>query len=162
MFKKYTLIFFLFSQLWTQPSANIQFEILTESLTIGEDPYTIQVALQVASSQEIDHIEMVFDSLKIKTHITAAELNGESIWLLRSEDRSENDKVLAWMYDNKESKLNIYPNTWTTPYRLVLDIQITMMREEALTAVLRASAQINNSLLPCRPAGRGNAFSLIQ
>jgi len=162
MFKKYSMIFVAIFQLWAQPTANIQYEMLTESLTIGDEPYTIQVALQVPSFQEISFLELRFDSLEALMHITAAELNGEALWLLRSEEKSENDKVLAWKYDNIESKLRLYPNTWTTPYRLVLDIQITVMREEALTAVLSASAQINNSLLPCQPAGRGNTFSLTQ
>jgi hypothetical protein len=156
------MIFVAVFQLWAQPTANIQYEVLTEALTIGDEPYTIQVALQVQSSQEISFITMLFDSLKIQMHITAAELNGEALWLLYSEEKSENDKVLTWMYDNKESKLRLYPNTWQAPYRLVLDIQITLMRVEALTAVLRASTEINNSLLPCQPAGRGNAFSLTQ
>jgi hypothetical protein len=162
MFKKYPLFFLLLVQVWAQSPANIQYEILSGSLTAGEEPYTIQVALQVQSSQEIGFIQLAFDSLKAQMHITAAELNSESLWLLRSEEKPEKDKVLTWMYDNKDAQLKIYPNTWPAPYRLVVDIQIALMQDEAVSDVLRASAQINNNLLPCQPAGRGNTFSVTQ
>ena len=95
-------------------------------------------------------------------NVIAAERDGEALWLLRSTERTEKDKVLAWMYDNNNKHLNIYPITWPVPYRLVLDIQINFERERTVTDILRASAQINNSLLTCQPGGRGNIVSLSQ
>ena len=162
MTKKNLLFFLIFFKVFTQTPANIQYEILSGSLIVGNSPYIIQVAFNIETSQEITFIQMKFDSLSARMHLISAERNGESIWLLRSGERAANDKVLAWKYDDENKQLNLYPNTWQAPYRLVLDIQITPLQEGIISDNLRASVQINNSLLSCQPSGRGNVFSLTR
>ena len=158
MFKKLSLFFFLIINLMSQTATDIQYELVTESITIGDEPYMVQVELQVQSSREIDLITLNFDSLNSQMHLVAAVLNGQDLWLVRREDKAANDKVLAWMFDDTDKQLVIYPDTWSAPYQLVLDIQVTLMRNQPVSSVLQMAAQINNSKLPCQTVGRGNSI----
>jgi hypothetical protein len=162
MFKKLPLMFFLLIHVWSQTATNVQYEILTESLTIGEEPYIAQIELQVQSPQEIDFITMDFDSLTTPIHLVTAELNGELLWLLRSEEKAANDQVLTWRYNTEETRLRIYPGNWPVPYRLILAVQIVMTQKEPIADILHLSVQMNNSMSPCQTVGRGNVIRFIR
>lgn len=131
---------------YTQESQQISLDIIKETV---ESPKFFRISM--------DQIVSIITPINIR-------LNGEKLWLIKSDSASINKNVLAWNYANNGSNLLLYPPDWEDFYTLQLDVQINIKYKENVTidnsVKINLFAELSQGLAEATATGRGNEITI--
>lgn len=156
--------FSIFAQDAKPSTSALTFEVLNTSLKNNKEPQNIKILINCNDTQDIPSINLLMPQIKAMWSMVSTRLNGQSLWLIKSERGSNNANVLAWDLNAQESQLILYPGKWPTPYTLELEIQVNLKESEDslnnTTATMIMEAVIAGRSYQCSPTGRGNQLSM--
>ena len=142
---------------------DIQYEVLTDSLNRNSKVQTLQIQITCDASTTGEIFNLQFRDMSGLLVPVAVERDGEELWLIQSENTSNNDIVLAWQTLNN-TVLQLLPGDWTVPYRLDLVIQVNLdnLKELENLSETRLDLTIlrNTAEYLAVPTGRGNQIGL--
>lgn len=142
---------------------DIQYEVLTDSLNRNSKVQTLQIQITCDASTTGEIFNLQFRDMSGLLVPVAVERDGEELWLIQSENTSNNDIVLAWQTLNN-TVLQLLPGDWTAPYRLDLVIQVNLdnLKELENLSETRLDLTIlrNTAEYLAVPTGRGNQIGL--
>ncbi len=142
---------------------DVKYEVLTDSLHRNSKIQTLQIQITCDASSTGERFNLQFRGMSGLFVPVAVERDGEEIWLIQSENASDNEIVLAWQTLNGAS-LQLLPGDWTVPYRLDLVIQVSLdnLKDVENLSETRIDLTIlrNNAQYLAIPTGRGNQIGL--
>ena len=140
--------------------SNVKYQIVTESLVLANYPQDLEIEINKEINENIQSLILGIPDLNAELYVVSAQLNGEQIWLIRSDNAARNAKVLAWNYNAKTSQLSLYPPDWRTNYRLEITLTIHLIKGtvDNITKIKKviAEAEIQGRKYLCNVQGRGN------
>jgi len=141
----------------------IQYEVLTDSLNKNSKVQTLRIQINCGVSTTGQRFNLQFLGMSGLLVPVAVERDGEELWLIQSENASNNDIVLAWQTLNSTA-LQLIPGEWASPYRLDLVIQVSLdnLKELENLSDTRIDLSIirNTAEYLAVPSGRGNQIGL--
>ena len=149
----------------TKPTTSaLTFEVLSTSLQMSKEPQNIRIIISCNGSQDIESLTLKMTQIKALWSVVSAKLNNQPLWLIKSENMSNKDDVLAWNLSAQDSELILFPNEWSTPYVMELEIQLNLndpkiSQKEASTNITMEASMAGESY-HCSPTGRGNQLSV--
>ena len=149
----------------TKPNTSaLSFEVLNEALKMSKEPQSIKILLNCDGSQDLELVIIKMPQMQAIWSVVSAKFNDQLLWLIKSQSSSNNSNVLAWDLDKQNSELILYPNEWSTPYVLELDIQLNMKdiqdSQKDTDETINMEAVIAGVSYHCSPSGRGNQLRM--
>jgi hypothetical protein len=169
---KLYVVFFVFLigfQLITAQNSNrktsdIQINVNTESIEKTIQPQELLVEINKNIQAKPGYMSIGIENIDMGLTLVGAKINNEELWLINSAISSTNEKVIAWDFDEENSRLVIYPFNWNSPYLLDLKIQVNLKNLSSIdnnnnvTVIL--TSQLSNELVDALPTGNGNDIQI--
>lgn len=158
------LPYMLFAQDTKPTTSSLTFEVLNTSLKMSKEPQNINILINCDGSQNIEAVTLKITQIKAVWSVVSAKLNDQSLWLIKSEDGGNKSNVLAWNLNTQDSELILFPNEWSTPYTMELEIQLNLddiknSQNEVPTTIIMEAIMAGISY-QCSPTGRGNQLNM--
>jgi hypothetical protein len=139
--------------------SGVEYEVRADSLIKTNQPQDLTILISGNSPRGLDAYELKIYDLKVLWTLVSANLNGESIWLVNEETRSENEKVLAWNYDSEENLLRLFPAEWSSGYNLEVTVKASILQpallEKTDSRIVALEADVGGTKYQCAPTGSG-------
>ena len=155
---------FLNAQNANRKSTDIQINVNTESIEKTIQPQELLVEINKNIQAKPGYMSIGIENVDAGLTLVGAKLNNEELWLINSATSSTNEKVVAWDFEEENSRLVIYPFNWNSPYLLDLKIQVNLKNLSSIennnnvTVVL--TSQLLNELVEALPTGNGNVIQI--
>jgi hypothetical protein len=142
---------------------DVQIEVLTTSLDKSSKAQILQVEITCNNSLPGQKLNLTLNAVSGIYVPVSAERNDEALWLIKSEEANDNEEILSWQtIDN--TQLQLSPGNWATPYRLDLQIQISLTNLKDMANVTTTDVELiltgSGEEQLATPTGRGNQISL--
>ena len=139
--------------------SDVQYELQADSLLKTNQPQEITISISCNSPGELDAYEIKIYDLRVLWTIVSARIDGEPLWLVNMNSRSEKENVLAWYYDREENLVRLHPSNLSSAYTLEVTIQASILQPALLTdsesRLVRVEANLDGQKYRCTPAGSG-------
>jgi hypothetical protein len=140
--------------------SDIQYEVQADSLSRVNKPQNMTVVINCNSGDDVSAYQLHMENNSVIWTLLSVTLNGEPIWLVQSDARSDRDNVLAWNYDRQLGSLRLYPPSWETPYTLNLALRVNLLKPLDInrreTGIVVVEATTGNTRYQGSPVGEGN------
>ena len=123
----------LYAQDTLPVNSAMQYEVQADSLLKSNQPQNLQIIISCNSSAGLNFYEIKINGLKVLWTLVSAKLNEQPVWLVNSNTRTDNNKVLAWYYDSEQSLLRLYPAEWEATYVLDLTVSASILQPAKLS-----------------------------
>ena len=140
--------------------SDIRFEISADSLSRNKNPQDITLSITSNTADEIEVYKIYLNNTDVLWTVVSAELNGQPLWLIMDNSKSERSEILVWHHDQEENNLIFYPPSGSTNYSLNLNVRLNLLRSNTLekksagTVILEA--QSKEIVSRCSATGRGD------
>jgi hypothetical protein len=145
-------------------NSNIKLEVLNEDINPDEKNQIIRLQLTCETPEEVKSYFIRFEKTPARWAVVSAELNGESLWLLKTNARVTNGKALAWDFENNTDQLRLFPFNWQTPYVLDLQLQSDIhnhsKENDYSEEKVVLEADLESDIYTASPTGRGNIITV--
>lgn len=144
-------------------NSDVEYEVRADSLLKSNQSQNLQVTIACNSSGGLDFYEIKVYDLKVFWTLVSATLNDQPVWLVNSNSRSDNNKVLAWYYNAEQNLLRLYPSEWNGTYRLDLTITASILQPAKLSTIssklISLQAELGGQKYECVPVGSGGEMT---
>ena len=148
----------------TQRTSEIQINVKTESLERTIQSQQLSLEINKNNLEKPGYLSIAIEDIETALTLVSAKLNNEDLWLINSRTSSSNEKVIAWNFDKENSRLEIYPYNWNSPYILDLNIQVNLKNissiESNTSTTISLNTELGGSLFEALPTGRGNIIQI--
>jgi len=155
--------FILIAQENLPVNQEIQFEVLTDSLTKNSKVQNLNVQIDCNNSITGQRFNLYFRGISGLPVLVDAIRNEETLWLIQSQNAASNDLVLAW-YTVDDSRLQLVTGNWEAPYTLKINIQLSLNNLKDIQNISEAQIDLtlirNETEYLAVPTGRGNQINL--
>jgi len=166
-YKKFIIVFFLLflvSNMSAQSSSDLTFEVLNDSLELTNKSQEISIQITNQMLRTPQSYSIAFENIECNWMLIDVKLNGEKLWLIKANTLATNEKVIAWNFDKRNSKLILYPYSWNSPYVLELIVQVNIKNSSSdknkSSAEITLNAELGDVTIEAMPTGRGKNIEI--
>jgi hypothetical protein len=153
-----------YAQVIKPATTEIRHEVLDELIDVDQEDQTLNLQVTSLISAGVQYFNIGFEKIPARWSLISAQLNGETLWLVKANIHPGNEKVLAWDYNPDSKEIRLYPHGWPAPYVLDLQIQLNIEgvvdTEQISDDNVLLEAELSAGAYLATPTGRGNKISL--
>lgn len=154
----------IYAQSANRKSTDIQISVNTESIEKTIQPQDLVVEISKNYLGRPGFMSIGIENVNAGLTLVSSKLNNDDLWLINSSTSSTNEKVIAWEFDEENSRILLYPYNWNSPYILELNIQVNLKNlsliENYDNANVILTSEISNELVDALPTGNGNVIQI--
>ena len=154
----------IYAQSANRKSTDIQISVNTESIEKTIQPQELVMEINKNIQGQPGFMSVGFENVESGLTLVSAKLNNDELWLINSAASSTNEKVIAWDFDEENSRLVLYPYNWNSPYVLELNIQVNLKNlssiENSDNANVILTSKLSNEMVDALPTGNGNVIQI--
>ncbi len=155
---------FLQAQTSYPQTSDIRFDVNTESLELTNKPQELAITIDKLNQEKPGSIKIDFEKIESVFTLISARLNGEELWLIKTNTSATNPKVLAWNFDKTDLKLVLYPSNWASPYSIELLIQVNIKNSSSMkdieSDIVNLKCELASGTFEALPSGNGNEIQI--
>lgn len=154
----------LIAQNNNRTTSEIQINVLTESLEKTKQPQELSIEVNKNNLESPKNISISIEDVQSNLTLVSAKLNNQDLWLINSTTAANNEKVVAWNFDEETDQIQLFPFNWNSPYILELNIQVNLKNLSALenqqSTNIILTSELSSGIYEALPTGNGSEIQL--